>query len=210
MEPANLDEIYRKLPADEIPWNLEEPPGVLVKFVESGKVRPCRAVDLGCGTGTSAIYLAEKGFDVTGIDSAPTAIRMAREKAERKGVKCSFVVADLLGDLTGVKGPFEFAFDWELLHHLMPGDRGPYMRNLASLLEPGAHYLSVCFSEEDPQFGGTGKIRRTRIGTVLYFSSEAEIRDLLAPYFLVRDLKTIEISGKWGPHRAICAFSERR
>jgi SAM-dependent methyltransferase len=209
-QTVHIDEIYRKIPLDRIPWNSETPPDALVEIVRSRTVRPCRAIDLGCGAGNYAIWLAGEGFDVTGIDSSPTAIRIARERAENLGVSCRFVVADLLGDLQEIDDRFDFGYDWELLHHIMPGDRGTYARNVATLLNAGATYLSVCFSEEDPQFGGTGKIRRTPIGTVLYFSSESEIRDLFSPYFAIQELKTITVPGKFGAHRAIYALSRRR
>jgi SAM-dependent methyltransferase len=210
MDPVNIDEIYRRMPLERIPWNSETPPDALVELVRSGRVRPCRAVDLGCGAGNYAIWLAGKGFEVTGIDSSPTAIGIAREKAEKLGVPCRFVVADLLGDLRGIDGRFDFGYDWELLHHIMPEDRETYARNVHSLMTPGAAYLSVCFSEEDPQFGGTGKIRRTQIGTVLYFSSESEIRELFSPYFAIQELKTITVPGKFGSHRAVYALSVRQ
>ncbi|MDD1670461.1 MAG: class I SAM-dependent methyltransferase, partial [Methanomicrobiales archaeon] len=77
-------------------------------------------------------------------------------------------------------------------------------------LNPGAIYFSVCFSEEDSQFGGTGKIRRTQIGTVLYFSSESEIRELFSPYFSIEDVRTITVPGKFGSHRAVYLLAERR
>ncbi len=210
MKTADIDEIYQRMPLDKIPWNMEVPPDALVELIRSGKVRPCRTIDLGCGAGNYAIYLAGIGFDVIGVDSSPTAISFALEKAKRLGVTCSFVVADLLGDLHEVNGKFGFGFDWELLHHIMPEDRETYVKTVSSLLNPGATYLSVCFSEDDPQFGGTGKIRKTPIGTVLYFSSESEIRELFDPYFSIKELRTIEVSGKFGPHRAVYALSERR
>jgi len=53
-----MDKTYRKIPLDEIPWNFETPPDVLVELVDSGKVKPCKIIDLGCGAGNSAIYLA--------------------------------------------------------------------------------------------------------------------------------------------------------
>lgn len=210
MKTGNIDGIYRRIPLEKIPWNIETPPDALVELVESGKVKPCRTIDLGCGAGNYAIYLAGLGFDVTGVDSSPTAIKFARKKAERVGVTCSFVVADLLGDLHELWGKFVFGYDYELLHHFIPEDRETYVKNVASLLSPGATYLSVCFSEEDPQFGGSGKVRETPIGTVLYFSSEQEIRELFSPYFAIQELRTIEVAGKYGPHRAIYALSYRR
>ena len=99
MKYADIDRIYQTLPLDTIPWYSETPPDALVKLVEEGIVQPCRAVDLGCGTGNYAIYLAGLGFDVTGVDSSPAAIRIAQEHAKKRGARCRFVVADLLGDL---------------------------------------------------------------------------------------------------------------
>jgi SAM-dependent methyltransferase len=210
MKTVDIDGIYRRMPLDKIPWNSETPPEALVELVRGGKVKPCRTIDLGCGAGNYAIYLAGMGFDVTGVDGSPTAIAIARESAEGKGVSCNFIVADLLGDLHEVEGQFDFGYDWELLHHIMPRNRETYVKNVSTLLNPGATYLSVCFSEDDPQFGGRGKIRETPIGTVLYFSSESELRELLSPYFTIGELKTIDVSGKYGTHRAVYALSYRR
>ena len=210
MKPVDLDEIYRRVPQEEIPWNIEEPPKALVELVETGKVRPCKTLDLGCGTGHYAIYLARQGFDVTGVDICPTAIRIAKENAKKKGAKCRFLVADLLGDLKEVEGTFDFAFDWELLHHMLPEQREKYVWNVHSKLNPKGRYVSLCFSEKDPEFGGSGKYRKTPLGTVLYFSSEEELRDLFEPYFCIDELKTIEISGKHAPHLAIYAFMEKK
>jgi 2-polyprenyl-3-methyl-5-hydroxy-6-metoxy-1,4-benzoquinol methylase len=209
MKYADIDRIYRDFPLDKIPWNNEIPPDTLVELVESGNVRPCRAVDLGCGAGNYAIYLAAHGFDVTGIDNSPAAIKIATEKAQRQNVRCRFIVADLIGDLHEVRDRFDFAFDWELLHHIFPEDRTTYVNNVSKILNPGARYLSVSFSETDPQFGGTGKFRTTPIGTTLYFSSESELRDLMSPLFIICELKTIEVRGRSGPHRAVYVLSER-
>jgi len=209
MKYVDIDRIYQKIPLDKIPWNSETPPDALVELVHSGKVQPCKTIDLGCGAGNYAIYLAGEGFEVTGVDSSPTAIKIATENAQKRGVKCRFIVADLLGDLHEVKETFEFGYDWELLHHIFPEDRKKYVENVYNLLKPGAKYLSVCFSEKDPQFGGTDKFRKTQLGTVLYFSSESEIRDLFSPYFAIEELKTIEINTKFASHCVIYSFSKR-
>ena len=205
-----MDRIYKDVPLDTIPWNIETPPDALVELVQSGKVRPCKTIDLGCGTGNYAIYLAGLGFDVTGVDSSRTAVTIATKNAQKKNVRCRFIAADLLGDLHEVNDTFDFAFDWELLHHIFPEDREKYVQNVHTLLNPKATYFSVCFSEKDPQFGGVGKFRKTRMGTTLYFSSESELTSLFFKYFDVRELKTIRIGGKFGAHCAISALLERR
>jgi len=209
MKYADVDRIYQMIPLDNIPWNSETPPDALVRIVQDGKVRPCKTIDLGCGAGNYAIYLAGLGFDVTGVDSSPTAIKIAGEQAKKRGVRCRFIVSDLLGDLHEVTGTFDFAYDWEFLHHIFPEDRETYIKNVHKVLRPGATYFSVCFSEKDPQFGGNGKVRKTRVGTTLYFSSESELRELVSPYFRIRDLKTIDVRGKFGPHVAVSVLAQR-
>ena len=205
----DMDKIYRKIPLEEIPWNVATPPEALVSLVESHMVEPCKAIDLGCGAGNYAIYLASKGFDVTGVDSSPTAIEIAKKNAKDKGVKCKFFAADVLGDLAEIEGPFEFAYDWGLLHHIFPKNRKKYVENIHRILKQKAKYLSVCFSEKDTTFDGSGKYRTTSLGTSLYFSSEDELRDLFSPYFNIKELKTIEIKGKFSSHMMNYVFMEK-
>jgi len=210
MNKDEMEKIYGKMSLDEIPWNMEIPPEALVDLVESGKVKACKTIDLGCGAGNYALYFASVGFDVTGLDISRSAIKIARANAKKKAVKCCFHAADVLGDLKEEKESFDFAYDWELLHHIFPEQRQQYVENLCRIIKPGGKYLSVCFSEKDKQFGRTGKYRETHLGTILYFSSEDEIRALFDPYFNIIELKTIEITGKYAPHIAVYAFMEKR
>ena len=71
-----------------------------------------------------------------------------------------------------VYGAWDFAYDWGMLHHILPEQRHKYIEGVYRILNPKGKYLSVCFSEKDAGFGGSGKYRKTRLGTVLYFSSE--------------------------------------
>ncbi len=205
-----MDRIYSELAPDQIPWNSETPPAILKALVESGAIAPCRAIEFGCGAGNYVIYLASRGFDATGVDLSGVAIGMASRAAAQKGVACRFVVADALGALAELRGPFDFAYDWELLHHIFPADRTTYVANVARLLGARGRYLSVCFSEESPQFGGTGKYRETPLGTVLYFSSEAEMVSLFEPLFVIDELSTVDIAGKAAIHKAVRALMTKR
>ena len=204
-----MDAIYGEWSPDRIPWNLAEPPDLLVELVESGRVQPCDAVDLGCGTGNYAVWLAGRGFRVTGLDISSKAIELAENLARKRGVKCRFMVEDLTGEMQKPDQSFDFAFDWEVLHHVFPQDREQYIRNARLLLRPGGRYLSVCFSEQDPDFGGRGKSRKTPLGTTLYFSSEEELRRLFESKFRILELRTSEVPGKHGPHKAVVGLMER-
>ena len=208
--PIDMDKIYRTVPIDRIPWNIATPPQALVDLVESGKIKPCKSIDLGCGAGNYVVWLAEKGFDVTGLDIAPTAIRIAEENARKKGLNCRFIVADVLGDLREIKETFDFAYDWEVLHHIFPDERDKYVRNVHRLLNPGGKYLSVCFNEGDSGFGGNGKFRKTQLGTVLYFSSLEELKSLFEPYFHITEAGVMTIQGKGVEHLVNYFFMEKK
>lgn len=204
------ENIYKNIPLDEIPWNIETPPQLLVELLDSGKVRPCKAIDLGCGLGNYAVYLAGRGFDVTGIDFSPTAIKIAKENARKKGVKCNFFVGDVVNDLGKINQTWDFACDWGLLHHIFPRKRQKYLKNVRRLLNPKGKYLSVSFSQKDTAFAGTGKYRRTNLGATLYFSSQNELKKLFENYFTIIDLMTVEIPGKFEPHIFNYVFAEKK
>ena len=205
-EKTKLEDAYRKRTLKDIPWNFESPPDVLAELIEKGRIKPNKAIDLGCGTGNYTLYLAEKGFHMTGVDSSPSAIKTARENAAKRDLKCDFFVMDVLGDFKTLKETYDFVYDWWLLHHIYPNQRRAYCKNVSKILSPGGIYLSVCFSEDDRQFGGRGKYRVTSLGTKLYFSSEKEIKNLFSHFFEIEELKTIETAGKSGPHLSIYAL----
>ncbi len=207
---AQMEDIYRHHTLHEIPWNNETMPELLTQAVTDRTPPPLRVIEFGCGAGNYVVGLAKLGFDVTGVDIAEAAIAIATKAAAEAGVTCRFVAADVLRDLPTVTGPYDFAYDWELLHHVFPEDRGRYICNVRRLLRPGGTYLSVCFSEDDPQFGGAGKYRQTPLGTLLYFSSEAEIESLLTDGFIIEELRTIDVRGKHAAHRAVCALASKR
>ena len=204
-----MEKIYGELPPADIPWNIASPPHALVELVESGLVRPCKTIDLGCGAGSYATYLAGVGFEVTGVDIPASAIALAETTARQKAISCRFLVADVLGGLTDITETFDFAFDWSQLHHIFPEQREQYVQTVERLLSPGGQYLSVCFSEKDGGFGGTGKYRQTPLGTVLYFSSEDELRVLFGRYFEIISLKTIEAESKGEPHLMNWVFMKK-
>ena len=128
--------IYRYFQA---PWDTG-PRSELVRLVESQAIPPGRAIDLGCGTGANAIFLAQHGFDVTGVDFAEAAIEKARRKSEAAGVQVNFVVDDLT-DLRRVIGVFDFILDYGVLDDLRPVQREAYLQNLLALTRPGSCYL---------------------------------------------------------------------
>lgn len=205
-----MEKIYREMAPEDIPWNIETPPEILQALIKNNVLGPCKVIELGCGAGNYVIYFAKNGFDAIGVDISENAITMARKSALRAGIKCTFLVADVLGDISEIHDEFDFVYDWELLHHIFPDDRVRYIENVCRLLKPGGHYLSVSFSEKSKQFGGIGKYRKTPLGTVLYFSSEPELECLLKNHFVVEELKTVDIKGKHAIHAAVYALCRKK
>ncbi|MEI8006483.1 MAG: class I SAM-dependent methyltransferase [Bacteroidota bacterium] len=208
---SEMNDIYGRMSLHEIPWNIEAPPAELVALVEGHVLLPGKAIDLGCGAGNYSRYLAQKGFDVTGVDLSSEAIKIASARAVAEGLQCGFINVDLTDDLSpGFLSGFDFAFEWQILHHIYPEQRAKYIANVHKLLKPGGKYLAACFHEEDKTFEGSGKYRRTRIGTLLYFSDEKELRALYSEQFRILELKVIHIQGKHGEHTMNYAWMEKK
>jgi SAM-dependent methyltransferase len=120
------------------PWDTNITPPEVIEFLADAIAG--RALDLGCGTGTNAITLARHGWQVTGVDFVPSAIRKARFKAAAAGLAIDFVTADVT-DLKGIHGPFDYALDIGCLFGLDADSRMKYADNLIRLLRPGACYM---------------------------------------------------------------------
>lgn len=120
---------------------------------DTGKPRPelqdlagtgGRALDLGCGTGTDAIFLAQHGWQVVGVDFVPEAIAAANERAHSAGATATFVVGDVtrLREI-GVSGPFDLVIDIGCYHGIPAGRRDAYVAEVAAVTQPGANvYLA--------------------------------------------------------------------
>jgi 2-polyprenyl-3-methyl-5-hydroxy-6-metoxy-1,4-benzoquinol methylase len=100
----------------KVPWDIG-PRKELVELVESGRIQPGRAVDLGSGTGSNCVFLAERGFEVTGVDFAPGAIELGRNRAAEAGVTVNFVQDDLT-NLRHTNGTYDLLVDYGTLDDL--------------------------------------------------------------------------------------------
>jgi SAM-dependent methyltransferase len=126
------------------PWDTNVTPPEVVEYVTNSTTRG-RALDLGCGTGTNAIFLAQQGFDVVGVDFSSKAIARARDKAHRAQVTTlTFYVADVTR-LDFLDTPFDFVLDIGCLHGVDPARRARYAEHLARLTRSGAMFMLYAF-----------------------------------------------------------------
>lgn len=128
------------------PWVGDARPE-LVQLVTNGTLRPGRAIDLGCGEGDNAIFLARHGFDVTAVDYSSQAIAKAKAKAEQVGARVNFVVDDLT-HLSHVDGEFDVLVDYGTLDDLGDKGRDRYVRQVTPLARTGGKFLLWCFEWE--------------------------------------------------------------
>ena len=127
------------------PWDPGIPDPMLVEMIDSRAVAPGRTLEIGCGTGTNAICLAQHGFEVVGVDISPLAVDKARARAEGR---CRFETVDFLNEAPP-GGPFAFAFDRGCFHTFdLDRERVRFAGNVAAALVDGGVWLSLIGSTE--------------------------------------------------------------
>jgi methyl halide transferase len=154
------------------PWDTGRPSTQLRLLLDSGAVKPCRALDLGCGTGTNVISLAQQGFDVTGVDLSEVAVQRAQDKAHTAGVKAHFVCASVLA-LPVLGEPFDFVFDRGCFHVLAKEQRGEFVGQVLGVTRPGSVYFLLCGNAKEPQDPGPPTVSEEEIRAT--FSRDFEI-----------------------------------
>lgn len=128
------------------PWDLSRPPDELVELIELGHLCGSRALDIGCGTGTSVIYLAIKGFDAYGLDISKVAIGRALAKAQDQGVKCNLRLIDFIdGEAVSKLSTFKVLLDAGCFHSLSDRARLRYRESIGLVSQPASIYLLWCF-----------------------------------------------------------------
>ena len=126
--------------AEDLPWYEPEPPALLVTALNA---RPGagRALDVGCGAGAHALYLASRGYAVTGIDMMPRAIELLRASARDSGADINAVQADI--KTWQAEQPFDVILDVGCLHSLSATERQIYRRQVLSWLAPGGDFILI-------------------------------------------------------------------
>ncbi len=133
------------------PWDSGTPSEELLRILNDGKLAGTTVLDFGCGTGTNAIELARRGFQVTATDIVDQAIQIAREKAHAAGVPVDFRVADTLRDNPG--GPYDMLFDRGVYHCLRTEDLKAFQQFLKRATRTGSWWLSLAGNSKEDTTG---------------------------------------------------------
>jgi len=179
------------------PWDIGRPDGHLMELVRDHPIVPGRALEVGCGTGTNAIWLAEQGFEVLATDVSALAVKQAREKVALAGV----TVTLLHGSFPSTGEPFAFAFDRGCFHSFDDAaERADFAAQLASQLAADGLWLSIIGSTDGPP-RDHGPPRR----------SAREVATAMEPHFEILSLQARDMNANLPsvPRAWVCLMKKR-
>jgi cyclopropane fatty-acyl-phospholipid synthase-like methyltransferase len=166
-------DVFESMYTGKPPWEIGRPQRAFVEVADrvTGDV-----LDSGCGTGENALFFAERGHSVLGIDFLDLPIQEARRKAAERGLHAEFAQRDAL-TLTTLDRRFDSVIDSGLFHVFSDEDRIRYVSGLATVTKPDGRLFLLCFSDEEP---GTQGPRRV---------AERELREAFADGWVVEELR---------------------
>lgn len=182
------------------PWDIGKPQAPFVKAADqlTGSI-----LDVGCGTGDNALFFAERGHKVTGIDYLERPIALAKQKAKERGLEANFLVMDAL-HLDELPELFDSAIDCGLFHVFSDEDRARYVAGLASVIKPGGRLFLLCFSDKEPPGDGPRRISQQDIHRA--FADSWQVESIEEARFETRpDLEGIQFS-PGGPYAWFCVI----
>jgi SAM-dependent methyltransferase len=175
MSPHTAQEFEASYQAGTPPWDIGRPQPAIVALAEAGRFVGS-VLDVGCGTGETALWLAARGHAAWGVDASPTAVAAARRKAAERGLPAQFHVWDAL-QLARMRKAFDVLIDCGLFHALPEDQRRLYAQSLAEVAPSGSELFLLCFSDAEPPGPGPHRVK------------EYEIRDAFRSIFAVMDVE---------------------
>lgn len=143
------------------PWDIGRSQKEIIRLAADGEISG-RVLDVGCGTGENALYLARLDFEVWGVDATRSAIKKAKEKAKEREISVKFLVCDAL-KLHLLQNKFNTVIDCGLFHVFSDEERPIFAASLSSALYPGGNYFMLCFSEHEPGSYGPRRVTQAEI-----------------------------------------------
>lgn len=175
--------------AGQAPWDIGRPQKAFLDVADQIKGS---ILDVGCGTGENALFFANRGHKVTGIDFLAEPINRAKQKATERGLKATFLVMDALA-LKDIPEVFDTIIDSGLFHVFDDNDRRRYVEGLASALKPEGKLFLLFFSDDEPGTHGPRRVSRKEIEDA--FANGWKIESIEPSRYEVRpDLKDMSFS----------------
>ena len=204
-EAAHWERLYLGSTSN-LPWEVERTPAEFAQWAEL--IAPgARVLDVGCGRGQHSIAMAERGFNVTGIDFSQTAVEAARRRAaQRRLVNASFEVADIIRFRS--QRVFDFVYDYSVFHHIPRADHLAYRDTVARAVRACGLLALVCYAETDPIVSlNNQQTRIGKLGNVIYHPTRRELAQLFKKYFSVKSYQLTTLGPQAGHHAHHIVFS---
>lgn len=196
-----------------VPFFINAPDESLVAQVTDGRIAPGRVLELGCGPGRNALYLAGQGFTVDAVDLSPVAINWAKERMTAAGVTVNFA-CDSIFTVPFEAGTYNLVYDSGCLHHIAPHRRFSYLELINRALKPGGLLGLTCFNEKMGYAGPEQELYRDgSLHGGLSFT-EKLLRALFTPAFEMLELRPMRVmaadSGLFGQEFLWTALMRKR
>lgn len=163
----------------DTPWDTGRPSSELIRVLQEETVPRPRALELGCGTGTNAVWLAQQGFEVTALDFSSRALQLARERGLASGVQVRWLEADVLRP-PALGEPYDFVLDRGCYHCVRRDDVQAYLSTLRQATKPGSAVLVLAGNAKEPRDPGppvvTEEELRSELGRLLEIAWIREFR----------------------------------
>jgi SAM-dependent methyltransferase len=177
--------------AKPCPFFLASPDESLAQWVREGIVRPGRTIDLGCGHGRNAVFLAQQGFAVEAVDYSQAAIEWARERVAEAGVPVTLMQRNVF-DVELERGAYDLVYDSGCFHHMPPHRRAQYVQLVVNALKPGGLFGLTCFRPEGgSNFTDDEVYERRSLGGGLGYTEE-RLREIWSAGLTVRIVRQME------------------
>lgn len=209
----NKENNWNKVYSSYISKNIKKLPWIRTKVsfwfkevIESGWVKPSRAIDLGCGNGYYSFYLVKKGFKVLGVDISSKVISIAKNSYVSKDLK--FRTLDVFSEKMPKK-PFDFVLDVGLFHNIPPEKRIDYLKVIDKLTKKGSKVLIFCFDRSEQTFKNKKIYHNEVIDMYSYPLSKKEIIALFSKDFKIEEIRRLEYGTNNYKKRFLC-FLEKK
>lgn len=158
-------------------WDLGQPAPAFAALLNAADApQPGCAIALGAGRGHDALFFAQRGFEITAVDFAPSAIQALREQAQAQQLSLDLLQKDIFDLTPDLAGQFDYAIEHTCFCAIDPSLRPAYVALVAELLVPDGELLAVFFTHQ-------------RSGGPPFGTTPAEVRQLFEPHF---DIMTLE------------------
>jgi cyclopropane fatty-acyl-phospholipid synthase-like methyltransferase len=180
--------------AGKAAWDIGRPQPT---FVAAADLVTGSVLDAGCGTGDNALFFAQRGHPVTGIDFLREPIERAKKKAVERNLKATSLVLNAV-QLDSMPEQFDTVIDSGLFHVFSDEDRQRYVAGLAGVTKPGGRLFLLCFSDREPGEQGPRRVTESELRSA--FAAGWEVESIAPARFETRlDLEGITFSpgGPW-------------